>query len=297
VKDFFDKLFGKRKSAVLDVETAPLSEEQLRSVSQVTVSYTPPQILVASGQSTGMQREHNEDTIFTLCSTLANGENDIPFGVFIVADGMGGHQHGEVASSVATRAMAEHVLKKLYYPMVGLRPQEQNESLQEILEAGVREAHQTVHRRAPGGGTTLTTGLLLGEQILIAHVGDSRAYFIYPDGRMLQLTQDHSLVRRLVELGQLTEAEAVVHPQRNVLYRAIGQNEPFHPDVNNFLFPHPGYMLICSDGLWGVLPDTDIFRIVNAAPNPSQACYELVQAANNAGGPDNISVILVQYVG
>jgi protein phosphatase len=160
---------------------------------------------------------------------------------------------------------------------------------------GVHEAQQAVIKLAPGGGTTLTAAFVMGDQVTIAHVGDSRAYFLYPDGRMQSITRDHSLVRRLQELGQITEKEAAVHPQRNVLYRAIGQGEPFDSDVNTHLLPRPGYLLICSDGLWGVVPDMDIFQIVTNAPNPSMACHSLVEAANAAGGPDNISVVIVQY--
>jgi serine/threonine protein phosphatase PrpC len=136
--------------------------------------------------------------------------------------------------------------------------------------------------------------LVIGDQVTISQVGDSRAYFIFPDGRIQPMTQDHSLVRRLVELGQITEKEAATHPQRNVLYRAIGQNEPFRPDINTHMLPTMGYLLLCSDGLWGVVPDADIFRIVNKAKTPIDACNDLVEAANLAGGPDNISVIIVK---
>lgn len=114
---------------------------------------------------------------------------------------------------------------------------------------------------------------------------------------MQAMTVDHSLVRRLVDLGQLTEEQARVYPQKNVLYRALGQAEPFRPDIHTHLIPHPGYILICSDGLWGTVPDEEMFKIVSSAPNPSMACHDLVEAANAAGGPDNISVILVQYFG
>jgi protein phosphatase len=112
---------------------------------------------------------------------------------------------------------------------------------------------------------------------------------------MQGVTRDHSLVRRLIELGQITEKEAQVHPQRNVLYRALGQGEPLEADISTFQLPHPGYLMLCSDGLWGVVSDMDIFRIVSSASHPSLACRNLIEAANTAGGPDNISVILVEY--
>jgi protein phosphatase len=110
------------------------------------------------------------------------------------------------------------------------------------------------------------------------------------------MTQDHSLVRRLQDLGQIDEKEASVHPQRNVLYRALGQSEPFRPDINTHTLPRPGWMLLCSDGLWGSVPDDEIYQIVRSASNPSAACRKLIDAANTAGGPDNISAILVQYL-
>jgi len=296
VLKFIKQLFEKPKSTTVNVETAPLSADQLDAVAKVKKVIRPAQLLVGSCQSVGMQRNHNEDTLITLSAVVADDMTDLPFGVFIVADGMGGHQYGEVASGTAARAMAEYLITKLYSSLAGVRPEAQGESLQEIMEAGVNEANQAVIRKAPGGGTTLTTALVIGEQVTIAHVGDSRAYFLFNDGRVQALTQDHSLVRRLVQLKQITEEEALVHPQRNVLYRAIGQNEPFRPDINSYLLPHPGYLMICSDGLWGVVNENEISRIVLNAPSLTSACQSLIDAANDAGGPDNITVVLVQYL-
>ena len=297
--NFFKDLFKKKKpskSAIDDVQTAPLSEEQIKAVSTLQISYNPPQILVGSAQSVGLQRDHNEDSIYCLNSIISDESMQLPFGLFIIADGMGGHLHGEVASGAAVRALADYIARRLIPSVIGFDNDMQNESLQEILDNGVREAQQAVLRRAPGGGTTLTSALLVGEQVTLAHVGDSRAYFLYPDGRIQLMTQDHSLVKRLVDLGQLTEEQARVYPQKNVLYRALGQLEPFKPDIFTHMIPHPGYMVLCSDGLWGVVSDLEIFNIVTSAPSPSEACRGLIEAANNAGGPDNISVIVVQYL-
>lgn len=297
--NFLKDIFGKKKTVrtgIDDVKTAPLSEEQIKAVSSLQISYNPPQILVGSAQSVGLQREHNEDSIYALSSLISDDTMQLPFGLFIVADGMGGHLHGEVASGAAVRALADYIARRLIPSFIGFDSETQNESLQEIMENGIREAQQAVLRRAPGGGTTLTSALLVGEQVTFAHVGDSRAYFLYPDGRIQLMTQDHSLVKRLVDLGQLTEEQARVYPQKNVLYRALGQLEPFKPDIITHMMPHPGYLLICSDGLWGVVPDEEIFHIVSTAATPSDACRALIEAANNAGGPDNISVIVVQYL-
>jgi serine/threonine protein phosphatase PrpC len=180
--------------------------------------------------------------------------------------------------------------------MLSTDPEDQTESLQEIVENAVMEAQQAVLRKAPGGGTTITIALTLGEQVTLGQVGDSRAYFIYLDGRIQAVTQDHSLVRRLIDLGQLTEDQGMVDSRRNVLYRALGQIEPFRPDIETKAFPNPGYLLLCSDGLWGVVPQAEIFHLVRSAKDPSQACHRLIEAANSAGGPDNISAILVQFL-
>jgi len=108
------------------------------------------------------------------------------------------------------------------------------------------------------------------------------------------LTRDHSLVMRMIELGQLTAEEAQIHPQRNVLYRALGQGDPFAPDVSTSPLPDSGYILLCSDGLWGVVGEDEIVRLISKAPNPHIASQLLVDAANTNGGPDNISAILIR---
>lgn len=291
------RLFKKKpnRPSSLDIKTHPLSEEQLRSVTHESAALQPVHYLAGCGQSVGMQRDHNEDTLFFMNTLLADGVTDIPFGIFLVADGMGGHQHGEIASAVAARSMAGHLMSHVYNLFLALKAGEQTESLQEVMEAGVAEAQRAVSQKAPGGGTTLTAAVAIGDQLTIAHVGDSRAYLIFPDGRMQAVTQDHSLVQRLMELGQITEEEARVHPQRNVLYRAVGQADPLRPDVKTHQFPRGGYLLVCSDGLWGVVPEEDIFRIIRTSASPDQACQKLVDTANEFGGPDNISAVLVSY--
>jgi serine/threonine protein phosphatase PrpC len=286
----------KKKATYQDVQTAPLDEDQLSTVSISPVVHNPPQIIVGSAQSNGLQRDQNEDSIYYFNSLISDENSQLPFGLFIIADGMGGHVHGEIASSSAVRAMASFITRRMLPYLIGLESEPQSDSLQEIMENGFRESQQAVLRKAPGGGTTLTAALILGDQVTLAHVGDSRAYFLYPDGRIQAMTLDHSLVRRYVELGRLTEEQARTDPQKNVLYRALGQLEPFKPDIVSHMMPHPGYLMLCSDGLWGVVPDMEIFKIIASANTPSDACQKLIEAANAAGGPDNISVIVVQYL-
>ena len=141
---------------------------------------------------------------------------------------------------------------------------------------------------------------MLHNRLIIGHVGDSRAYLITHgnngDGPVLrQITRDHSLVQRLQELGQLTAEEAAEHPQRNVLYRAIGQGEGLEIDVENFGLPPQSRLLICSDGLWGLVEDEDLTAIVRTSASSQIACERMIAAANAAGGPDNITVIMVDF--
>jgi serine/threonine protein phosphatase PrpC len=297
VIDFFRKLFGlKGTSSSENVVTAPLSDAQLQAIRAVQAHVEPSQLLVGVGQSVGKQRELNEDSLFTFTTNMAGHFGSQPFGLFIIADGMGGHQYGEVASNSAIRTMAGFIMRKFHSYLFNLPTSPVDESLQEIMQGAVAEAQRVVLREAPGSGTTLTAALVIGQQITIGHVGDSRAYLVYNDGRTDVVTRDHSLVKRLEELGQITSSEAAVHPQRNVLYRALGQGEVLEPDIVTTPFPQQGYLLLCSDGLWGVVPEDLIRQTILESNNLTRACQSLIAAANTAGGPDNISAILVQLL-
>jgi PPM family protein phosphatase len=279
-----------------NVNTAPLTDQQIQTVTSKGVKYEPSQITYGCGQSVGQQRDHNEDSLVAMTYTIASEGQGIPFGLFIIADGMGGHQFGEVASATAVRTMAGSILKK-FHPVITSSARALEGSLQEIMHAAIDDAQRAVMQAAPGSGTTLTAVLILGQHMTIGHVGDSRVYSIRPDGRNEVLTRDHSLVKRLEELGQISSEEAAAHPQRNVLYRALGQGEILEPDIFNSPFPQPGYLLLCSDGLWGVVTAEEFAQTIKDAPSLQDACQRLLHAANSAGGPDNISVIIVQLFG
>ena len=303
--DFLRKMFGTKKSepekqpAQVDMATtAPLSDQQISSIiGSQNSKYEMKQLIASVGQSIGKQRDHNEDSVLALTSTISGSAESIPFGLYVVADGMGGHQFGEVASNAAVRIMGGNIMKKFHSYLFNLPTQTLQESLQELMETSITEAHQYVQREAPGSGTTVTAALVLGQQVTIAHVGDSRAYSVYPDGRVDPITRDHSLVKRLEELGHLSKDEAANFPHRNVLIRALGQGEALEADIFTVPFPQSGYLMICSDGLWGVIDEKDIYRSIIEAPNLHRACQNMVEAANAAGGPDNITVILAQMIG
>ncbi len=293
--DYFRRLFSKPPSPPETVITAPLDEKQVQSIiSNSGTRFEIHQLISACGQSVGKQRDLNEDSLLAITCTLSGNGGNTPFGLYMVADGMGGHQYGEVASNTAMRTVAGSLMRKFHPYLFNLKPEALEESLQELMHSAVDEAQKLIQREAPGSGTTLTAALILGQQVTIAHVGDSRAYMVYSDGRIEAVTRDHSLVKRLEELGHISEKDAANYPHRNVLYRALGQGEQLEPDIFTIPFPSAGLLMICSDGLWGVISEQELLRGVREAPNLQLACQNLVAAANTAGGPDNISVVLVQ---
>jgi protein phosphatase len=220
---------------------------------------------------TGRQRRENEDSAFARAP------------VFVVADGMGGAQAGEVASRIAVEAFA-HGLPDSGTP-------------EERLASRVVEANQQIHqvsiteREHAGMGTTLTAAFLVGSELAIAHVGDSRAY-LFRDGVLKRLTRDHSLVDELVRRGKLTEEQAAEHPQRSIITRALGP-EP-SVDVDTWTYPVRGadVLLLCSDGLTSMVPEERVQEILAANDDLDKAGQALIDEANAAGGRDNITVVL-----
>jgi serine/threonine protein phosphatase PrpC len=242
-----------------------------------------------------MVRSHNEDAALVITASH-DGDGALPtLGLFVLADGMGGHQSGEVASSLATRAVAHHITRDFYLPaLINQEPDTSQPDLRDVLMDAVHDANDNVADRVPGGGTTLTCALVLDSRAYIAHVGDSRAYIVTAAGELDQITHDHSLVARLVELGQLTPDETAVHPQKNVLYRAVGQGGELEVDTYMRTIGDGEQLLLCSDGLWGIVGEAKMAEIVMASSSPQEACERLVVAANEGGGRDNITIILVE---
>jgi PPM family protein phosphatase len=274
-----------------ELETLPTAD----TVRTAPVSLAPRRLTLGVAQHVGRVRSHNEDVLLVFTGELAGLEAMPSFGLFVVADGMGGHALGERASGIAARTVARTALDGIL-PSLLADPTLNSDrpSLQEVMEKAMDAANRAVSAGVPdGGGTTLTCALVIGQQVVLSHVGDSRAYII-TDESFEQLTRDHSLVQRLQELGQLSAAEAAIHPQRNVLYRAIGQGEGLEVDVDSRRLPSGAMLLLCSDGLWGLVPDDRILGIVRQGLSLQASCEALVAAANAAGGPDNITAVLVK---
>ncbi|MBI1880225.1 MAG: Stp1/IreP family PP2C-type Ser/Thr phosphatase [Chloroflexi bacterium] len=242
---------------------------------------------IAGLSDAGLRRELNEDNMLMW-------ETDMPCGLYVVADGMGGHDAGEVASSLTVNAIQQHFMHHT--------PTSTTISFNEWLTSAVMTANQTVLTGQGGRteerkmGSTLVMALVADGQAHIANVGDSRAYHITNAG-IQQISVDHSLVERLVQIGQLTREEARTHKQKNVIYSTIGDK----PDMEIGLYHvdlRPGdRLLLCSDGLSGMITDEEIFQISHSQPDPAAACRTLIEAAKRAGGHDNITAIIVQMDG
>jgi protein phosphatase len=254
------------------------------------------QLQVGHVSDVGQVRPHNEDASLVVESVFEGDQAAETIGLFIVADGMGGHQAGEVASALAARMVARGLIEEVYIPYLRQSSHQSDQlSLTEALQQAVEAANQAVHGQVPGSGTTLTCALVINSRAYLAHVGDSRAYLYYNQA-LKQITRDHSYVDKLVELGQISAEAAAVHPQRNVLYRAVGQGDQLEIDIYPLDLPNGSRLLLCSDGLWGMLSDNVIQAILASARSPQDACQELIAAANEAGGRDNITAIVVERV-
>ena len=226
-----------------------------------------------TGTDTGRQRRANEDSL------LASAP------LFVVADGMGGAQAGEVASRIAVESfqlgLADSTAPELALAQLA---REANARIHELSQANAEQA---------GMGTTLTAAYVGERDIAIAHVGDSRAYCLR-DGQLLRLTDDHSLVDELMRQGRLTPEEAVEHPQRSVITRALGPEGTVEVDTRSFAARAGDVYLLCSDGLTTMLSEEQIAAVLLAHPHLREAGETLIAAANDAGGRDNITVVLLR---
>ena len=223
----------------------------------------------------GCVREQNEDSLIVRTP------------LYVVADGMGGHAAGEVASEIAVNVIAECAPQHPDAEALGMAVQEANRAIINAALAG--EGRE-------GMGTTCTAAMLEGEQLVIAQVGDSRAYLLHA-GQLIQLTRDHSLMANMIEAGQITPEEARVHPNRSVITRALGSDPDTIPDLYEINVEAGDRLLVCSDGLTGMIEDSKIESIMNRTTDPQLCASQLVNAAISAGGLDNVTAIVVNVQG
>jgi protein phosphatase len=249
---------------------------------------SPTENLIESVHGTtdvGIDRDNNEDYFLV----------NLPKNLFIVADGMGGHNAGEVASLKATEAVNDHFTPDILADIKGDNIKI-NDELNDCLYIANQKVLDMAEKNADyqGMGCTLVVALVETGALHMVHVGDTRAYLCGENGINL-LTTDHSKVMELVKAGQMTLEEARQSPLKNELSQAIGSPMPIEPDYNYHALKNGDKVLLCSDGLWDMLADEEIFAVVNQEQPAKSICEELVKKANDAGGHDNITVVLFEY--
>lgn len=285
---------------IIKTQIEDLADTKPEAVLDKTVfeekSVGKPDLKVAQLSDVGAVRQRNEDSSLIFRSESGGHSPLLPVGLYIVADGMGGHDNGHLASKVASRAAAQHILKEFFLSFLDLNDPPQKDEIQKIMKDAVQAAHEAVYDPDPAkdGGTTLTSALVVGQDLYVAHVGDSRAYWLV-DGLLEAISIDHSLVQRLQDEGQLTPEEAQHYQYRNVLLRALGQEDPLEIDTYYRSLPGSGKLLLCSDGLCGLVEDQVLQEIMNQPSTPHATAKKLVAAALAAGGFDNITAVVVEF--
>ncbi len=255
-----------------------------------TVMAMASSLTLGSLTHVGMKRSANEDSHCALVGPNAPPGSDA---LLAVADGMGGHAAGEVASAMAIQGIKARLSGDGLAGVTQPGPLDYERLMKQVvqdLNAEVRKAAEKPETM--GMGTTLTTALVFSPLVIIAHVGDSRAY-LFRKGRMQQLSRDHSWVAEEVARGAITESEARVHPRRNILTRAMGVAADVEVDTSATELEEGDVLLICSDGLHGLVGDEEIARTATAF-DPQEACEALVQRANDLGGNDNVTVVIAR---
>jgi len=239
-------------------------------------------MIAAAATDRGRVRANNEDSVFA----------DAARGILIVADGMGGHLGGEVASRLAVEVISASLLSAPPHA-------EPSGLLAEALDAANLTIWQTaaIDSSLRGMGTTVAVALARAGDLWLAHAGDSRIY-LFHEGQLRRLTRDHTLVERMVEAGELTAEQARVHPLRNVISRCLGTEPAVQPEIRRATWNQGDWVLLCSDGLTGMVEDEEIAQVLSDQEAlPGVLCRRLIDLANERGGWDNISVVLARHTG
>jgi serine/threonine protein phosphatase PrpC/Na+-transporting methylmalonyl-CoA/oxaloacetate decarboxylase gamma subunit len=254
-------------------------------------------LAVGTRSDPGIKRKHkpNEDSLFAIQGARTHNSQPQQFALFVVADGMGGHANGQDASRLAIQTMIDFML-----PRVTGNEQMDDEAFLRLMSDGVQHANQAVHLRnleeRADMGTTMTTALVAGSTAYVANVGDSRTYF-YRDGQGLsKVTNDHSVVASLVEAGIIQPDDIYTHPKRNQIYRSLGEKQVVEVDTFKVDLQGGDKLLLCTDGLWDMTRDPVIQQIIGkSVSDPNRTSQELIKAALEGGGEDNVSVIVAQF--
>ena len=299
-----DKVVSQGLESVLRRALQLHPENRYQSLGELKVALLSVQkeatVLSAGISDVGLVREHNEDAII-MEERGSSGIDGRHFrGLYVLSDGMGGAEAGEVASRITTCTIVDELKADSEQRVSDDGHGTLDERLEQQLRNAVELANGNIlkygveNTEAAGLGATVVAALIQNGSAVFASVGDSRIY-VLNRGELKQVTTDHSLVARLVEIGQLTEEEALVHEHRNVLIRSLGSKKDVVVDTSTFRINRGSKLLLCSDGLTEHVSDTNIADILSRHRDPHDAALEMIAAANDGGGVDNTSVVVVFY--
>jgi PPM family protein phosphatase len=248
--------------------------------------------------SVGLVRSHNEDSFLLLELSLGGGLEGIYFGLAAVADGLGGHEGGEIASDLALRVLARSMVNTVVIPaLTADAAAPDRESVSQRLRESVQQANSEVYAQGQlkhnGMATTLVAAAVVGQTACIANVGDSRGYLL-EESSLRQISKDHSLVWEMVEGGKIQADDIYTHPLRSIISRCLGTGPKIEVDLFQQELKPGSSLLLCSDGLWEMVRDNEIQDILLAADSAQSACERLVARANEHGGVDNITVVMLK---
>lgn len=285
---------GKAIDAVLQATDWQMAASALKQLLELVQAPPTMRVEFTAATDVGRRREHNEDSYLTMHFERCHIDKVESLTVLAVADGMGGHEAGEVASKLCLQTFASHLLTAIQKWLDFNEPDWQ-EVLREVFAEANRKVSLKAREMRNNMGTTLTAAVLCGNKAVFANVGDSRGYLLR-SGKLMQITKDHSLVQQYVDAGELTPEQARWHPQRNIITRAIGIDRTVQVDTFEITLQRGDLVLLCSDGLVDMVDDSDIEGVLMSEPNLSTAAQTLIRLANEAGGDDNITIVIARVM-
>jgi serine/threonine protein phosphatase PrpC len=287
---FLKRLFSVIKPAPVEqISTEPLDPQALRGyISAIARRH----MLVGAAYSAGMNRNQGDDSFLVFTSGADGDEGLLDFGIFCVADGSG--ESGHIASSIAIRTIAHDLTRDAFLSLLEDDPNEEAKPLDELIHRSFEEANTAVLTRADGGATMLTAALVLGDQMVIGHIGNTRAYSILGE-KIECITCDQSLDKSINKNDAVKEGDAIrEHPPGDLL-NALGKTTDFKVDVASYNVMPGSRLLLCSDGLWNDVAESKIRLIATGSECPQTACDNLIATAQEAGSNDNITVVQVIF--
>lgn len=249
-------------------------------------------ILLYTLSDTGKIRKNNEDSVASVIMNYKSFGMELNYALMVVADGMGGHEMGEVASATASEKFIETITQSIFRSWHNSEKIIFREILLKAVEAANEEVWKISMHRPQRIGTTLTGALISGNYAAVINVGDSRAYIVKPSESIIQITKDHTAVQEMVDAGMITREQALFHPRRNVLTKSIGTTPFVRPDFFEAVL-QDNFLLLCSDGLHGMIDEDEICN--NLGNDIFKSAETLISLANERGGDDNISVAIAGY--